>query len=100
MACINIQSSSPSCTRNFDVFVNFRGEDAYNGFSGHLLQLFREKVYIIFHLNVILVHGCVGLLTSNHLFHNKIVENETQPHYEHQNVHVWMAPRASSMLQC
>jgi len=43
MACNSIQSSSSLCTRNFDVFLSFRGTDTHNGFIDHLFASLPRK---------------------------------------------------------
>ncbi|XP_029130730.1 TMV resistance protein N isoform X3 [Cajanus cajan] len=43
MACIRNQSSSSSHTKNFDVFVSFRGADTRNNFTGHLFAALERK---------------------------------------------------------
>ncbi|CAJ1978767.1 unnamed protein product [Sphenostylis stenocarpa] len=48
MACRQIQRSSSSRTKNFDVFVSFRGEDTRNGFTDHLFAALRRKGVVAF----------------------------------------------------
>ncbi|RDX73270.1 TMV resistance protein N, partial [Mucuna pruriens] len=48
MACSTIQSSSSSRTRNFDVFVSFRGIDTRNGFTNFLFAALQRKGVIAF----------------------------------------------------
>ncbi|CAJ1978762.1 unnamed protein product [Sphenostylis stenocarpa] len=48
MASSSIQNRSSSRTRNFDVFVSFRGEDTRNGFTGHLFASLQRKGVVAF----------------------------------------------------
>ncbi|RDX76298.1 TMV resistance protein N, partial [Mucuna pruriens] len=48
MACSSIQSSYISCSRNFDVFVSFRGEDTRNNFTNHLFAALQRKGVVVF----------------------------------------------------
>jgi len=48
MACNKSQSSSSSHTKNFDVFVSFRGTDTRNGFTNHLFAALQRKGVVAF----------------------------------------------------
>nr|KYP67734.1 TMV resistance protein N [Cajanus cajan] len=48
MACIRNQRSSSSQTKNFDVFVSFRGTDTRNNFTGHLFAALERKGIVAF----------------------------------------------------
>jgi len=48
MACNKSQRSSSSLTKNFDVFVSFRGADTRNGFTNHLFAALQRKGVLAF----------------------------------------------------
>jgi len=48
MASNKIQRSSSSHTKNFDVFVSFRGPDTRNGFTNHLFGALQRKGVVAF----------------------------------------------------
>ncbi|KAH1221301.1 TMV resistance protein N [Glycine max] len=51
MACIRIQRGSSSHTKNFDVFVSFRGLDTRNSFTDHLFAALQRKGIFAFRDN-------------------------------------------------
>ena len=48
MAANKSQRISSSHTKNFDVFVSFRGEDTRNGFTNHLFAALQRKGVVAF----------------------------------------------------
>jgi len=48
MASSKIQRCSSSHTKNFDVFVSFRGTDTRNGFTNHLFGALQRKGVVAF----------------------------------------------------
>jgi len=48
MASNKVQRSSSSHTKNFDVFVSFRGSDTRNGFTDHLFAALQRKGVVAF----------------------------------------------------